>query len=83
MNKSQRVIVFIIALLILSVIFYFWRGNLLPSSPWMTVIFTSLVMISFVTLFLEHWFTKPSDVLATSISILLVLAPLRNQLRNL
>ena len=37
-------------------------------------------MMSFVTLFLEHWFTRPTDVLATSISILLVLAPLRQQL---
>lgn len=65
------------------IIFYFWQGQLLPSSSYATLIFTSLLMVSFVTLFLEHWFTKPTDVLAASISILLVLAPLRQELIEL
>jgi hypothetical protein len=40
-------------------------------------------MLSFVTLFLEHFFTKPTDVLASTISILLLLSPLHSQLSKL
>lgn len=80
MSRGQRVALFVIAFALLSVIFFFWQGGLVPDSATATVIFTSLVMVSFVTLFLEHWFTKPTDVLAASISVLLVLAPLRQQL---
>lgn len=80
MDRTQRIALFLITLVLLSIIFYFWQDTPLPQSVTATVIFTSLVMVSFVTLFLEHWFTKPTDVLAASISILLLLAPLSQQL---
>ena len=37
-------------------------------------------MLSFVTLFLEHFFTTPTDVVASTLAILLVLSPLRDKL---
>jgi uncharacterized protein len=37
-------------------------------------------MLSFVTLFLEHYFTRPTDVLASTIAILLLIAPLAHHL---
>ena len=37
-------------------------------------------MLSFVTLFLEHFFTTPTDVIASTIAILLLLAPLQSHL---
>lgn len=40
-------------------------------------------MLSFVTLFLEHFFTRPTDVLASTIAILLLLAPLRSHLEKM
>ncbi|MDE0401420.1 MAG: DUF87 domain-containing protein [Candidatus Poribacteria bacterium] len=64
----------------LFLVFLFWTGEPLPDTFWTTIIFTSLVMMSFATLFLEHWFTKPTDVLAASTSILLVLSPLADEL---
>jgi len=39
-------------------------------------------MLSFTSLFIEHFFTTPSDVLASSLSILLLLAPIKHQLNK-
>lgn len=47
------------------------------------VLLTSLIMLSFVTLCLEHFFTRPTDVLASTLSIILLLTPLHIQLANL
>ena len=80
MTKNKRVVLFLFSLALLILIFYFWTGSPLPNSVWATVIFTSLIMLSFVMLFLEHWFTKPTDVLTASLSILLLLAPLKTEL---
>lgn len=44
------------------------------------MLFSALLMLSFVTLFLEHFFTTPTDVLASTIAILLLIAPLQSQL---
>ena len=80
MSRRNRAIIFVATLAALFVVFLFWTGEPLPKTFWTTIIFTSLVMMSFATLFLEHWFTKPTDVLAASTSILLVLSPLANEL---
>ena len=82
MGKGDRVKLFVIEMILLSAIYYFWQGGLHFTSSTATLILISLVMISLVTLFLEHWFTKPADVLAASTSILLVLAPLRGELTD-
>ena len=82
MVKGDRVKLFVIELILLSAIYYFWQGGFNFTSSTATLILTSLVMISFVTLFLEHWFTKPADVLAASTSILIVLAPPRGELTD-
>ncbi len=52
----------------------------MPSSEHAVVLFAALLMISFVTLFLEHYFTTPTDVLASTIAILLLLSPLHSHL---
>jgi len=40
-------------------------------------------MLAFVTLFIEHFFTEPADVLANTLSLLLLLVPLKNKLTKL
>lgn len=80
MQPLQRIVIFLVSLFALSAIFYFLRNGLPPNESISVIIFSSLVLLSFSTLFLEHWFTKPTDVLASSISILLVLAPSRGNL---
>lgn len=76
MTRAERISVFMISMALLGVVFFFLRDDLeLPASI-TTLVFSALIMISFASLFIEHYFTTPSDVLANTISILLVLAPL-------
>jgi len=42
--------------------------------------FAALAMLSFTTLFLEHFFTTPTDVVASTLAILLLLAPIHEDL---
>jgi len=80
MSKIKRLILFVISFVLLMVIFLATTGSVFPSSEQSVVLFSSLIMLSFVTLFLEHFFTTPTDVLASTISILLLLAPMQVQL---
>lgn len=82
MSKTQRIILFIIVSTLLFLIFYLSTGRFVPSSEQSVVLLTSLLMLSFVTLFLEHFFTTPTDVLASTIAILLLIAPLQSHLAN-
>lgn len=83
MNKIKRIILFVITLGLVFLVFKISTGKWTPTSDAFVVIFAALVMLSFVTLLLEHFFTKPTDVLASTISILLLLSPLRGQLSKL
>src|SRR6266571_5097890 len=69
MTKSHRILLFLITLALLVLIFYLTKGSGFLSNDQ-----------SFVTLFLEHFFTTPTDVLASTIAILLLISPLRDQL---
>jgi uncharacterized protein len=82
MTKTERIILFIISLVLLLVVFLFTSGQVFPTSEQSIVIFSALLMLSFVTLFLEHYFTRPTDVLASTIAIILLLAPLKSTLAN-
>jgi len=82
-SKTARITLFAITLALLFLVFYVTTGRAFPSSEQPIVLFSALVMLSFVTLFLEHFFTTPTNVLASTIAILLLLAPLRLQLSKL
>ena len=83
MTKGIRIIVFVCLAVLLSLIYCYFKGSIFPQDTIGIVIYTSLLMLSFNTLILEHYFTKPTDVLATSISVLLLITPLKNELINL
>ncbi len=83
MTKTARITLFAITFALLLLVFYVTTGHAFPSSEQSIVLFSALLMLSFVTLFLEHFFTTPTDVLASTIAILLLLAPLRSQLSKL
>lgn len=84
MNKAQRLSIFLGCLVILAIVAVLRWSYLaqLPDTP-RIVLITSLIMLSFVTLCLEHFFTKPTDVLASTLSIILLLTPLHRQLGKL
>lgn len=83
MSKNLRIAVLIILLILIGVIFFSWTGKILPDNNSGIIIFTSLMMLSFVVLFLEHYFTTPTDIILSTVSILLLLSPIKDKLSNL
>jgi len=84
MGKTQRILLFGLCLFLLGVTYLLTRSALtVIPGPVSTIIISSLIMISFVALFLEHFFTTPTDVLASTVAIILLLAPLRKQLSQM
>lgn len=80
MNKNERICLFFVLILILGVIIYSFNSELDFNSTQGTIIYTSLLMMAFSTMLMEHFFTKPADVLASAISIVLTLAPIGGQI---
>lgn len=83
MSKGQRIVLFLLLTGLLLIVFRVATGNFGPSSEVRTVVFSALIMLAFVTLFLEHFFTTPTDVIASTIAILLLLSPLRASLSQM
>jgi len=83
MNKNQRIVLFIILLVLLVIIFELTRGSWIPFGRINIILFSALILLSFNVLFLEHFFTKPADVLASTVSILLLISPLSKDLNKL
>lgn len=83
MTKGIRLIVFFALAVILSVIYWYFNGRAFPQDTVGLVIYSALLMLSFNTLIIEHYFTKPTDVLAVSVSVLLTITPIRKDLINL
>lgn len=75
MSKNQRVAVLGLLLLVLAVLYLYplTRPELPPAE--LSVFLSSLFLLSFTTLLLEHFFSRPTDVLAAGVSILLLLIP--------
>ena len=82
MTRQKRVILFAICFILLLIVFFSTTGLFFPTDGPHVVIFAALLMIAFVTLFLEYFFTTPTDVLASTIAILLLLSPLGKTLSN-
>lgn len=80
MTKGKRIVLFLITFGLLLVVFAITYGRPFPTTNPSLVIFTSLLMLSFATLFLEHFFTTPTHVLLSTISILLLISPLGDEL---
>jgi len=79
-SRRARTVLFAAAVAVLLLVSRLSFGSAIPVQGVPILIFSALVMLSFVTCFLEHFFTKPTDVLTSSVSILLVLSPLGRQL---
>lgn len=83
MTKGTRLIIFVALAVLLTAIYWYFKGSIFPKDTIGLVIYSSLLMLSFNTLILEHYFTKPTDVLASSIAVLLTITPIRKDLINL
>ncbi|TCK98023.1 hypothetical protein EDC19_0431 [Natranaerovirga hydrolytica] len=83
MTKNKRIILLTMLLVILGIIFGIDSIIREQKDKIIIVIFTSLFMLAFTSLLVEHFFTKPADVLASSVSILLLIAPLKSILSEM
>jgi hypothetical protein len=83
MPKGQRIIVFLAALALLLVGYVIFKTPIDVLSTKGIVILSALIMLSFTTLLAEHFFTRPTDVVASSVSILLLLSPIHSELKDM
>ncbi len=81
MTKGIRISVFIFVVALVATIYHLFGNQMLSENQNIKIlIFSSALMLAFGTLVLEHYFTKPTDVLSSAISILLAIAPLQQDL---
>ncbi|MDG0970175.1 MAG: hypothetical protein P8O06_10080, partial [Porticoccaceae bacterium] len=83
MPKGQRIIVFLATLAILLVGYFTFKTPIDILSNKGIVIISALIMLSFTTLLAEHFFTRPTDVVASAVSILLLLSPIHSELKDM
>ena len=81
MSKKHRIISFIVLLAVGLLIIFFIHPT--TNETVNIILYSSLIMMSFVSLLVEHYFSKPADVLSSSISILLLIIPLQGTLSHL
>ena len=83
MTKGIRISVFLAVICLVSIIYFGYGSQMLAADQSIKIlIFSSALMLAFGTLILEHYFTKPTDVLSSAISILLAIGPLQQDLSS-
>ena len=80
MTKTTRIILFIITFFPLLFIPYLWQGTIILTQTMPVLLWSALVVMAYTSFFIEHYFTKPTNVLVSTLTILLMLLPLREQL---
>ena len=81
MPVSQRLTMFVLLGALVGALFIFPPTNPRLNSEEMSAILVSaMLLVSFSALLLEHFFTRPMDVIAAGVSILLLLIPSRTLL---
>ena len=83
MPKGQRIIVFLATLVLLLVGYIAFKTPIDVLSNKGIMIISALMMLSFTTLLAEHFFTRPTDVVASAVSILLLLSPIHSELKDM
>ncbi|HEY9664219.1 MAG TPA: hypothetical protein V6C65_37725, partial [Allocoleopsis sp.] len=76
MTKGQRITIFICTLLILGIVYWAYRVPISTMGDKAIIVFSSLATLSFVSLLAEHYFSRPTDVVASTLSALLMLSPI-------
>ncbi len=77
MSKNERLVVLGLLVAVLATLFVFPLTNPKLAREPGAVLFASLFLLSFTVLLLEHFFSRPTDVIAAGVSILLLVIPSR------
>lgn len=83
MNKSTRIFVLVTILVALALVSLSFRSEILSIGAPGIVMLSAITMMALSILMLEHYFTRPTDVVATSISAILLLAPVHTEMASL
>ncbi|MYD69509.1 MAG: ATP-binding protein [Acidobacteria bacterium] len=80
MSRNNRLVTLVLLTALLVILFWFPPTDPKVSAEIAALLFSSLFLASFTALLLEHFFARPTDVLAAAVSILLLLVPSRELL---
>ena len=80
MSKNHRLATLVLLTAVLAALFWFPPTKPNTSTEITALLFSTLFLASFTALLLEHFFVRPTDVLAAGVSILLLLVPSRELL---
>ena len=81
MSVKQRLAFFVLFMVLVCALFLLPPTNpQIQSEEAMAILVSAMVLVSFCALLLEHFFTRPTDVIAAGVSILLLLIPSRTLL---
>ena len=78
-SRIYRITYFLLTFVWLAAGFLYFKDDFLSDSI-SVVLFSSLLMLAFTSCFLEHFFTRPTDVIASTIAILLLMTPIQSDL---
>jgi hypothetical protein len=82
MSKGERIIIFVTTMVLLAIVYGLFRNSITSLGDRGVVIFSALIMLSFVTLLAEHFFARPTDIVASTLSVLLLISPLHALLKE-
>ena len=82
-ERHMRMLLFIMYLITWGFVQYYFGISIVDGEVYQIVLLTLVLTLAVLVLFVEHFFTKPSDALTSSIAVLLLLAPLKGELSKL
>lgn len=83
MDKGSRIFALLIVLSAAALVFFVHRAQVISLGNPGIVIFSAITMMALSILMLEHFFTRPTDVVANTTSALLLLAPVYKDMKLL
>jgi len=70
-------------MVVLFVGYLVFRSDIAAMAEKGVMMMSALIMLAFTILFAEHYFTRPTDVIASTVAILLLLSPMHGQLHEI
>lgn len=82
-ERHMRMLLFVMYLITWGFVQHYFGVSIIDGEVYQIVLLTLVLTLAVLVLFVEHFFTKPSDALTSSIAVLLLLAPLKGELGKL
>jgi hypothetical protein len=83
MGQGPRLLFFLVTVILAVGSILLWPDYVVVSSTVKVILFASLITAAFSATLIEHFFTKPTDVVANATAALLLVLPARQELASL